>query len=43
VHGENWLAQSPVNVPRGGKVRVLAIRNLRLRVEPVEVSDEKEN
>jgi membrane-bound serine protease (ClpP class) len=42
VHGENWLAQSPVNVPRGGEVRVLAIRNLRLRVEPVAASDEKE-
>jgi membrane-bound serine protease (ClpP class) len=43
VHGENWLAQSRSNVPRGATVRVMAIRNLRLRVEPVAATDEKEN
>jgi membrane-bound serine protease (ClpP class) len=43
VHGENWLARSPVNVKQGAKVRVLSIRDLRLRVEPVAESEERES
>jgi membrane-bound serine protease (ClpP class) len=36
VHGEYWDASSPVTVPEGAQVRVIAVDGLRLRVEPVQ-------
>ncbi|MBA3530827.1 MAG: NfeD family protein [Ardenticatenales bacterium] len=36
VGGALWKAYSPIPVPRGAYVRVIAIRGLRLEVEPVE-------
>jgi membrane-bound ClpP family serine protease len=36
VRGEYWSALSPTPVPAGAKVRVTAIDQLKLAVEPVE-------
>jgi membrane-bound serine protease (ClpP class) len=35
VHGEYWNAVAPANLPAGARVRVIAIRQLTLTVEPV--------
>jgi membrane-bound serine protease (ClpP class) len=35
VHGEYWDAVSPQPVPAGARVRVTAIRQLKLSVEPI--------
>ncbi len=34
VHGENWMARSPTNVPRGTHVQVRGVTDLLLQVEP---------
>ncbi|MDM7915406.1 MAG: NfeD family protein, partial [Candidatus Eisenbacteria bacterium] len=36
LHGEIWTAVATTPVPKGGKVRVLAVEGLRLRVESIE-------
>ncbi len=41
VHGEFWEAVSREPVPAGARVRILAVENLKLRVEPVK--EESEN
>ncbi|MDH3387582.1 MAG: nodulation protein NfeD [Gammaproteobacteria bacterium] len=42
LDGENWIAETPVPLNAGQKVRVTAIDKLVLKVEPVEESPEEE-
>ena len=36
IHGENWNAVSDVPVTRGGRIRVIRVEHLKVRVEPIE-------
>ncbi len=41
VRGENWQARSAAPVTRGTRVKVRGVEDLLLRVEPAELSDER--
>jgi len=36
IHGEHWNAISDVPITRGGKIRVIRVEHMKVRVEPIE-------
>lgn len=43
VHGERWRVKSPVPLPRGARVRVVARHGLTLEVEPIDSTKENDH
>jgi membrane-bound serine protease (ClpP class) len=35
IHGEQWNAMSDVPVTRGGRIRVIRVEGLKVKVEPI--------